>query len=136
MNEGNLGSRSRVKVIEASKNKIAQARVNHKKRTFYISDKLVRDLYYNDIHARRIFAHELGHIALGHRGDNHKFSINIRTRSSRKIEEMEADIFADHFLAANHLLQKYTSVYDVQTYFLLSFPVARRRLAEASAPRS
>jgi len=115
----------RVEIVQDSDAPNAEAWVSS--RGLVVKESVVKSLAYGDPRARWTLAHEIGHLALGHRGRLFRASGPARRIPQR--EEREASIFASEFLAPTQLAEG-KSVEEIRRLFQISHAAASIRIAE------
>jgi len=88
--------------------------------------------YYGDARARFTVAHELGHLLLGHPGNQPRIRADNKN-NSQLIEpelEREANIFASEFLMPSDLVDPSMSADEISRLFKVSLDTALRRESE------
>lgn len=117
----------------------AEAQWNSETRTFSMKEGLFRKLQRLDPHARNVFAEEVGHAYLGHRG--------IRNHSARKLNsekvhpelraaEWQARRFGPAFLAPFCMIDASWTAEEIVEYFGISLTSAKYRKEETERIRA
>ena len=82
---------------------------------------------YGDPRSRFTIAHELGHLLLGHPGNQPRARRGETIRSAQDLLEHEANLFASEFLIPSHLYDPSLSAGDTSRLFQVSIDVATLR---------
>lgn len=108
---------------------------NLESREIELSARVRKSLLYDDLEARWEVAHEFGHIALGHPGNNLFHRRKKYTANERRFEN-EADAFALNFLAPFHLAKNLRTIEEYVARFRIPYDKAKIRKSQVDALRS
>ncbi|MBX9778398.1 MAG: ImmA/IrrE family metallo-endopeptidase [Xanthobacteraceae bacterium] len=82
---------------------------------------------YGDPRSRFTVGHELGHLFLGHPGNQPRERPGQKISSTQAVLEDEANLFASEFLVPTHLLHPDLSAGDISRLFQVSLDAATHR---------
>lgn len=102
----------------------------------YLRKTVVDQLRSNNPRARWTITHELAHLVLNHRGTLSRAVTNLRgSQPQVRVNEREANIFAEHFLAPDMVVETCADVGELSKKTGISLSAAQIRFSEFQAAK-
>ncbi|WP_108883506.1 ImmA/IrrE family metallo-endopeptidase [Anderseniella sp. Alg231-50] len=111
-----------------------EAYADCEEKIIYLRKTVVDQLRSNNPRARWTLAHELAHLVLSHRGTLSRAVTNLRgSQSTVRVYEREANIFAEHFLAPDMMVETCADAGELSKKTGMSLSAAQIRFNEFQA---